>query len=397
MTTTAPGRILFAAWLAAFATFPVTSPAADPSVEEMIEALAVGKRAPPAEGSRTRGLRPAPASATAVPREGKLQLTVQFEFASARISTESREVLQRLATAMKSPALSGLSYRIEGHTDAIGDGAANIRLSERRAKAVLDFLQGASGVDGARLAAIGMGSAKPRDPDNPRAAVNRRVVIVSLEAVPASAPVAAAKGPPDGAGTVERLQGQLQVRRGASNSVLQLGSRVREGDLLTTAAEATALVRLDDGANLLLRANSVLRVASLRLAGDPSGWRQAFELVVGAFRYVTGALGGNRPDAVGFSTALATVGIRGTDIDVVHKPEAGGWGEVGTYVKVNKGAAAVDGVDGSRVELGRLEQAFAGERRPVTRGMAPAPAAVRLKEPAGVFQTGALDEILEGR
>ncbi|MDH5264034.1 MAG: OmpA family protein [Betaproteobacteria bacterium] len=395
MTTTAPGRILFAAWLAAFAAFPATSQAADPSVEEMIEALAAGRRVPPAEGSRTRGLRPAQASATAVPREGRLQLTVQFDFASARISTDSREVLQRLATAMKSPALSGLSYRIEGHTDAVGDGAANIRLSERRAKAVLDFLQGASGVEASRLAAIGMGSAKPRDPDNPRAAVNRRVVVVSLEAAPA--PVAAAKGPPEGAGTVERLQGQLQVRRGPSNSVLQVGSRVREGDVLTTSAEATALLRLDDGANLLLRANSVLRVAGLKLAGDPSGWKQAFELVVGAFRYLTGALGGNRPDAVAFSTSLATVGIRGTDIDVVHKPEAGGWGEVGTYVKVNKGAAAVDGVDGTRVELGRLEQAFAGERKPVMRGMAPAPAAVRLKEPAGVFETGALDGILEER
>jgi hypothetical protein len=66
-------------------------------------------------------------------------------------------------------------------------------------------------------------------------------------------------------------------------------------------------------------------------------------------------------------------------------------------VKVNKGAAAVGGIDGSRVELGRLEQAFAGKSRPATRGMAPVPAAVRLKDPAGVFQTGELDEILEGR
>jgi outer membrane protein OmpA-like peptidoglycan-associated protein len=393
MTTTAAGRILFAAWLAALA--PAAGVAADPSVEEMIEALAVAKDAPPAGAARSRGLRPGPPARAPAAREGKLQLTVQFEFASARISTESREVLQRLATAMKSPALAGLSYRIEGHTDAVGDGAANIRLSERRARAVLEFLQDASGVDGARLAAIGMGSAKLRDPDNPRAAANRRVVVVSLE--PSTAPVAAAKGSPEGAGTVERLQGELQVRRGRSNSALQQGSRVREGDVLATAADATALVRLDDGANLLLRANSVLRVTTLKLAGDPLGWKQAFELVAGAFRYVTGALGGNRPDAVAFSTATATVGIRGTDLDVIHKTEAGrGW-EAGTYVKVNKGAAAVGGIDGSRVELGRLEQAFAGQAKPATRGMAPVPAAVRLKDPAGVFQTGELDEILEGR
>jgi outer membrane protein OmpA-like peptidoglycan-associated protein len=367
----------------------------DPSVDEMIEALAVKPGAGSMEGMRTRGIRPGQGAKAAPPgaAQGKLQLAVQFEFGSATISPASRDVLQRLAGAMKSPALAGLEYRIEGHTDAIGDGAANMRLSERRARAVLDFLKSASGVDAARLTALGMGSARPANPDDPRAAVNRRVVIVSMEPVP----VAVASGPKEGAGTVEQVKGELQVRRGPSSSVLQAGARVREGDVLTTAENASALVRLDDGANLLLRASSVLRVAKLRLTGDPSKWSQAFDLVVGAFRYVTGALGGNRPDAIAFSTAMATVGIRGTDIDVVHKPERGNWGDVGTYVKVNKGAAAVGGLDGSKVELGKLEQAFAGEKKPVTRGGTPMPAAVRLKDPAGVFATGDLDEILEAR
>ncbi len=402
MSATAVGRGLTALWLAV-ASFPAVLASgadADPSVAEMIEALSVKPAPPKAEGMRMRGFQPAKGApdASARGKEGKLQLAVQFEFDSAKISPVSRDLLAKLASAMKSESLAKLRFRIEGHTDSIGGGAYNMRLSERRARAVLEFLRTDTGIEASRLDAIGMGSAKPADPADPRSAVNRRVVVVSLEPAPAQekAPVAA-KGPDGAAGTVERLSGQLQVRRANSHTALQAGSRVREGDVLVTAPEASALVRLDDGANLLLRANSILKIEKLRLAGDPSTWKQAFGLVVGAFRYVTGALGGNRPEAVAFNTAMATVGIRGTDLDIVHTQSGAGQEEAGTYVKVNKGAVKLDGIDGSTVALARDEQAFAGPKRPATRGGTPQPAAIRLKEPAGVFRTGELDELLESR
>ncbi len=385
-------------WLAsraalAFVAAALPAGAAEPTVDEMVEALAPKPAAP-----LTRSLRPG--EKKPLPKEGRLQLSVQFEYASARITPESRQLLLRLASAMKADALSSLAFRIEGHTDSTGGGLANLRLSERRAKAVVDFLHGQAGIDAARLNALGMGSAMPADPADPTAAVNRRVVIVSLEPSPAAAPdkpaTASAKSAAD-AGTVEQVKGELQVLRGRSNIVLQSGARVREGDLLTTAANASALLRFDDGAKLLLRADSVLRVVRLKLTGDPSAWSQAFDLAVGAFRYVTGALGGNRPEAVAFTTANATVGIRGTDLDVVFAKQGEGVPESGTYVKVNKGAVALGGVDGSSVALAKDEQAYAGPRKPVTRGMAPVPAAVRLKEKAAVFSTGEMDELLEAR
>jgi outer membrane protein OmpA-like peptidoglycan-associated protein len=374
---------LCSAFLFAFPAFAAQG--ADPSVDEMIEALTVKPAGP-----ITRGIRPG--QAIARPKQGSLQLSVQFEYASATISPASRDVLLRLAAAMKSDALAGLRFRIEGHTDSSGSGAANLRLSERRAQAVTKFLKDASGIDAARMTSLGMGSAKPIDPNDPRAAVNRRVVIVSME----PAPVAAA-GPQEGAGTVEQVKGELQVRRGRSNVVLQSGARVREGDVLTTAENGSALLRFDDGANLLIRASTVLRVVRLKLTGDPSAWSQAFDLVAGAFRYVTGALGGNRPDAIAFSTVTATVGIRGTDLDMVFAKEGEGAEESGTYVKVNRGAVALGGVDGSVVALAKDEQAYAGPKKPVTRGAKPMPAAMRLKEGAAVFKTGELDELLESR
>ena len=43
-----------------------------------------------------------------------------FEAASAEINIEeSRQVLQKVATLMSSPDLSGRKFRIEGHTDNI--------------------------------------------------------------------------------------------------------------------------------------------------------------------------------------------------------------------------------------------------------------------------------------
>jgi outer membrane protein OmpA-like peptidoglycan-associated protein len=365
----------------------VPAPAADPSVEEMVEAL----RMKPL----TRSLKPGQPK----PRgEGKLQLQVQFDYNSATITPASQALLDKLAGAMKSPALSGLDYSIEGHTDTTGTGAGNLRLSNRRAAAVREYLAKASGVDAAKMSSIGMGSAKLADPANPTSPINRRVVVVTLEPLPVAKSQSA--GPDyakESGGVVEQVRGQVQVRRGPSNVVVEQGTRVKEGDVLTTGTGSAAMLRLDDGAKLLMRAESVLRIAKLKLGGDTATWSQAFELAVGAFRYVTGALGGNRPEAVAISTSYATVGIRGTDIDLVHAEKDAGGNEAGTYVKVNQGAVAIGGSDGSQVKLAKDEQAFAGAKKPRTRSGAPVPAAVKLGEPSEVFKSGDFDSLIDAK
>ena len=49
---------------------------------------------------------------------------------------------------------------IEGHTDNVGGDAYNLKLSDRRAKAVLDYLT-SRGVDPARLKSVGKGETAP--------------------------------------------------------------------------------------------------------------------------------------------------------------------------------------------------------------------------------------------
>jgi outer membrane protein OmpA-like peptidoglycan-associated protein len=82
-------------------------------------------------------------------------------FATGRdtILRRSTQVLTALADALRlTPEIHGLS--IEGHTDDVGDEAANLDLSRRRAESVMAWLV-AHGVDASRLRARGMGETHP--------------------------------------------------------------------------------------------------------------------------------------------------------------------------------------------------------------------------------------------
>lgn len=69
--------------------------------------------------------------------------------------------------------------RIEGHTDNVGDQAANLKLSNARAAAVAAWLTG-KGVDATRLTIAGLGDTQPvgENTTEEGRARNRRVVLV---------------------------------------------------------------------------------------------------------------------------------------------------------------------------------------------------------------------------
>ena len=71
-----------------------------------------------------------------------------------------------------------LRLKIEGHTSDEGDATFNQKLSENRAKAVVDFLI-SKGIAADRLEYEGKGSSEPLDPNNRE--VNRRTEIIVIE------------------------------------------------------------------------------------------------------------------------------------------------------------------------------------------------------------------------
>jgi outer membrane protein OmpA-like peptidoglycan-associated protein len=91
----------------------------------------------------------------------------------------SKPLLNNLALAMKRERLQALQFRVEGHTDAKGSANYNQLLSERRAAAVVAYLQ-TQGIDVQRLSIEGKGSSELLLPDQPFAMENRRVRLVAL-------------------------------------------------------------------------------------------------------------------------------------------------------------------------------------------------------------------------
>jgi outer membrane protein OmpA-like peptidoglycan-associated protein len=107
--------------------------------------------------------------------------TIQFEFSSSRIAVDSHDVLDELAAAIvKHPEI--VKLRVEGHTDNAGDAPHNLRLSKKRAAAVVKYLA-SKGVAANRLVAAGFGQTKPiakNDTEDGRAQ-NRRVAFTILD------------------------------------------------------------------------------------------------------------------------------------------------------------------------------------------------------------------------
>lgn len=105
---------------------------------------------------------------------------VNFEVNSSRLTANAKAILNQVSDSLAaSPAMK---VEIGGHTDAQGSDAFNLKLSERRAQSVHDYLV-ARGVDPSRLSAKGYGEAQPIDTnETPEGReLNRRVELKVLE------------------------------------------------------------------------------------------------------------------------------------------------------------------------------------------------------------------------
>ena len=101
---------------------------------------------------------------------------VHFATGSAELNAEDKAMLDDVVPQLKK--LHFINGEIEGHTDSVGGSAMNQRLSERRAKAVADYLA-AHGISGGRVTTVGYGETKPVADTTSKEgrAHNRRVVI----------------------------------------------------------------------------------------------------------------------------------------------------------------------------------------------------------------------------
>lgn len=108
---------------------------------------------------------------------GLLTLYVNFDSGKASIKADSQATVDKMVALMQQAPQ--LQLEIAGHTDNVGNAAANQVLSEQRAKALVDALV-AKGIGSSRLVARGYGATRPiaaNDSEEGRAR-NRRVELI---------------------------------------------------------------------------------------------------------------------------------------------------------------------------------------------------------------------------
>jgi outer membrane protein OmpA-like peptidoglycan-associated protein len=135
---------------------------------------------PPPPPPPPRAEAPPPPPPAPAPMEAKRIVLrgINFDFDKSNIKSEFVPVLDEAAQILKDNP--NINVTVEGHTDSIGSDAYNQRLSERRAKAVKQYLV-SRGIDASRLDTVGKGEKEPiadnmkGGRDNPEGrAMNRR-------------------------------------------------------------------------------------------------------------------------------------------------------------------------------------------------------------------------------
>ena len=145
------------------------------------------------------------------------------------------------------------------------------------------------------------------------------------------------------AGRVQFVHGKVDVTSAAgATRRMHKGDAVNEGDTITSARHASAQIRMDDGGFIAVRQETRMKIDKFEFSKKPNKpQRSFFSLLKGGFRAITGLIGHIRHKDYRISTPAATIGIRGTDHEVVYVPHALPGVPSGTYDKVNMGQTTI--------------------------------------------------------
>ena len=116
-------------------------------------------------------------------------------------------------------------------------------------------------------------------------------------------------------GFVVSLKGRVSVKdRDGNIQGLQINSQVFEGDRVTTAVGAMLQIQMDDGAELFLKGDSIVKISEYQLTPEFENKSSSIlDLIRGGLRKITGSIGSNALSNYKMQTGLVTIGIRGTE------------------------------------------------------------------------------------
>lgn len=115
-------------------------------------------------------------------------------------------------------------------------------------------------------------------------------------------------------GSVTYSRGVLTGQLGAElPRLIGKNERLREGETLSTGSRGLAIISLSDGSKMTLRPGTKFKIQSMD--ESPGKENAILSLFRGGLRAITGRISKRNPNAFKINTAVATIGIRGTEFD----------------------------------------------------------------------------------
>ncbi len=155
-------------------------------------------------------------------------------------------------------------------------------------------------------------------------------------------------------GRVLLAVGEVFAERGGVTRALSVGAPVENRDTVRVGAASNAQIRFNDESVVALRPGTTFRIEEFNYAGRQDGAERAiFNLIAGGMRTVTGLVGRLNQSNYEVRTATSTIGIRGTNYNLVVCDAAcsnpdGSRAPSGTYGGVYDGSINVGNQTGQR-------------------------------------------------
>ncbi len=153
---------------------------------------------------------------------------------------------------------------------------------------------------------------------------------------------------------------------------LVVGSDIFIGDLVKTGPRGQVQILFADNTELVVGPSSALTIEDYLIRNDGSAGKLAVDMLSGAFRFATGNSAKNRYQ---ITTPTGTIGVRGTEFDVIVEGKGRGDENGETRILLYEGAVRFCTFDGdckdltSFCELGQIssaETSLVGDTREIT-------------------------------
>ena len=142
-------------------------------------------------------------------------------------------------------------------------------------------------------------------------------------------------------GEAALVQNQVVRVAGSASSPINVGDGLLRDEVVRTGLDSAARLVMADNTNLSLGPNATLKLDRTVFDDEHSYREIAIRLTSGAFRFVTGQ---SEKAAYKITTSIATIGVRGTILDIRSR-------RAETTVVLQEGASRVCAIGGQCTEL----------------------------------------------